>query len=142
MKWSTFNGVLMPFSWYHLAITLTHENVRGPVTKYRYISLAIKMLWKGQKSTLRIFMAHWKFPVKGIILTHGFSIPLNYHEFAHHEKSGFSSYILSDSVWVNLSENMVCALIQSIRKAKRLFYVWVEHFDQSQHIHQKQPCFR
>ena len=39
-----------------LTITLTHENVRGRGTKY--ISWAIKMLWKGQKSTLRIFMAH------------------------------------------------------------------------------------
>ena len=39
-----------------LTITLTHENVRGRGTKY--ISWAIKMLWKGQKSTLRIFMAY------------------------------------------------------------------------------------
>ena len=52
------------------------------------------------------------------------------------------SYILSDSVWVNLSENMVSALIKPIRKAKRLFHVWVERFDQSQRTHQKQPCFR
>ena len=42
-----FQWVLMP---------LTHENVRGRGTKY--ISWAIKMLWKGHKSTLRIFMAH------------------------------------------------------------------------------------
>ena len=55
-KWLTFNGVLMPFSWYHLAINLTHENIRGQGTKH--ISWATKMLWKGQKSTLRIFMAH------------------------------------------------------------------------------------
>ena len=54
----------------------------------------------------------------------------------------FISYILSDSVWVNLSENMVRAFIQPIRKAKRLFHVWVERFDQSQRTHQKQPCFR
>ena len=35
-----------------------------------------------------------------------------------------------------------CCLIQPIWKAKRLFHVWVERFDQSQRTHQKQPCFR
>ena len=80
----------MPSSWYHLAINLAHENVRGQGTKY--ISWTIKMLRKGQKSTLRIFMAHKKFPVKGIIMTHEFSIPLNCHEFAHREKSGYVSW--------------------------------------------------
>ena len=80
----------MPSSWYHLAINLAHENVRGQGTKY--ISWAIKVLRRGQKSTLRIFMAHKKFPVKGIIMTHEFSIPLNCHEFAHHEKSGYVSW--------------------------------------------------
>ena len=54
----------------------------------------------------------------------------------------FISYILSDSVWVNLSENMVHAFIQPIRKAKRLFHSRIERFDQSQRTHQKQPCFR
>ena len=33
-----------------------------------------------------------KIPVKGIIMTHEFSIPLNCHEFAHHEKSGYVSW--------------------------------------------------
>ena len=57
-------------------------------------------------------------------------------------RDDFLSYTLSDSVWVNLSENMVRAFIQPIRKAKRLFHGWVERFDQSQRTHQKQLCFR
>ena len=48
---------------------------------------------------------------------------------------------MSDSVWVNLSENMVRVFLQPIRKAKRLFQVWVERFDQSQRTHQKELCF-
>ena len=45
LKWSTFNGVLMRFSWYHLAINLSHENVRGQRgLGTKYISWAIKML--------------------------------------------------------------------------------------------------
>ena len=59
-----------------------------------------------------------------------------------YDPTNFISYILSDSVWVNLSENMVHAFIQPIRKAKRLFHLRVERFDQSQRTHQKQPCFR
>ena len=86
MKWLTFNGVLMPFSWYHLAINLTHENVRGQGTKY--ISWARKMWWKGQKSTLR---SSW--PIKNSpLMTHEFSIPLNCLEFVHHEKSVYVSW--------------------------------------------------
>ena len=50
-QWGFYAIFMVPFS-----LTLTHENVRGPGIKY--ISWAIKMPWKGQKSTLRIFMAH------------------------------------------------------------------------------------
>ena len=60
-----------------------------------------------------------KIPVKGIIMTHEFSIPLNCHEFAHHEKSGYISWPFPEH-----HENPITSQIHESLKKSWLFRVF------------------